>query len=176
MSELTQIALLRGINVGKKNRIKMADLSESLAKVGLENVRTYIQSGNIALESKLSRAKLEDLIAGAIADDFDCDVPVLVREKKYFQRVLQENPFCKSKFDIAQLHVTLLSKKPSAKAVGELADLEFADPYEIAGDVVYLRLVSGYSKTKLTNGFLEQKLGVAATSRNWETICKLVEM
>ena len=70
----------------------------------------------------------------------------------------------------------MLEKKPAAKNVKALAELEFEDQYELDGDVVYLRMTTGYSKTKLTNGFFEKKLGVAATTRNWKTVCKLAEM
>lgn len=179
MNKLSKIALLRGVNVGSKNRLKMAELCSSLSNVGLENVCTYIQSGNVAFESKLSCLKLEALIHDAITEDFGYDVPVLVREQKYFQQVVMQSPYCKAgkpRFDVVQLHVTLLGKKPTAKAVRELAELKFTDHYEIVGDVVYLRLFGAYHKTKLNNNFLEKKFGVAATSRNWKTICKLVEM
>ena len=179
MNRLAKIALLRGINVGVKNRIKMAELRDSLAGAGLENVRTYIQSGNIAFDSKMNSSKLEALIHDTIENDFGFDVPVLVREQKYFQDVMAKSPYCKAgkpKFDISELHVTLLSKKPSAKAVRELAEHKFTDQYEIVGDVVYLRLLGAYHKTKLNNNFLEKKLGISATSRNWKTVCKLVEM
>lgn len=179
MKSDSKIALLRGINVGTKNRLKMADLHSSLSNAGLENVRTYIQSGNIAFDSKRSCRQLEELIRGVIDDDFGYDVPVLVREQKYFQRLIANSPYCEAgspKFDIDQLHVTLLSRKPAAKAVREVAELEFSDEYQLVGDVVYLRLFGAYHKSKLNNNFLEKKLAVAATSRNWKTICKLVEM
>jgi len=174
-----KIALLRGINVGGNNRIKMVDLVSALTDVGLVDVRTYIQSGNICFESSASCSNLEKLVVNAISDRFGIQVPALVREQKYFEQLIAQSPFCKAgkpNFEISQLHVTLLSKKPKPKAVSEFAKLEFGDEYEIVGDAVYLRLLTGYSKTKLTNGFLEKKLGVAATSRNWKTVCKLVEM
>lgn len=179
MDSTSKIALLRGINVGGKNRMKMAELRSCLSNAGHENVRTHIQSGNIALDSKLSCSKLESLIHDSIKEAFGYDVPVLVREQQYFQKVVAKSPYCDAgdpKFDVAQLHVSLLGKKPAAKAVRELAGLEFTDHYKIVGDVVYLRLFGAYHKTKLNNNFLEKKLGVTATSRNWKTIRKLVEM
>jgi uncharacterized protein (DUF1697 family) len=179
MPQNSKIALLRGINVGGKNKLKMADLKDSLAVAGLNDVRTYIQSGNICFDSKLPRKKLEALIMDTIAADFGYSVSVMVRDQKFFQNLIKSSPYCKSgkpKVDIAELHVTLLAKKPLASAVATMAELDFADQYEVVNDVVFLRITSGYSKTKLTNGFLEKKLGVAATSRNWKTVCKLVEM
>jgi len=175
----TKIALLRGINVGGKNRIKMADLRTTLSKAGLANVRTYIQSGNVAFESTLDCEPLEGLVRDAIKSDFGCVVPVLVRDQKYFAKVVSQCPFCPtdgSEFESKQLHVTFLGETPTAQAVRSLGGLEFEDEFRVVGDVVYLRLICGYSKTKLTNGFLEKKLIVAATSRNWKTLTKLVEM
>jgi uncharacterized protein (DUF1697 family) len=174
-----KIALLRGINVGRKNRMKMAELIECLETAALAEVRTYIQSGNICFRSAKSCSKLEALIHEAICGAFGFDVPVMVREQSFFKALVDESPFCQRgepKFEIAQLGVTLLGKKPATKAVKELAELKIDDEYVIAGDVIYLRLLSGFSKTKLTNNLLEKKLAVAATTRNWKTICKLIEM
>jgi len=174
-----KIALLRGINVGGKNVIKMVELRSSLEKAGLKDVGTYIQSGNICFECSKSCSALKKLVHKSIKTDFGFDVPVLVREQQFFDKVIAKSPFCakgKPKFDVKALCVTLLEKKPPAKNVKALAELDFSDAYVIAGDVVYLHLPNGYSKTKLTNGFLEKKLGVAATTRNWKTFCKLAEM
>ncbi len=179
MKNIQKIALLRGVNVGGKNRMKMADLVESLAKAGLLEVRTYIQSGNIGFASRKNCSGLEKLIRDAISHSFGYDVPVMVREQSFFVELIANSPYCKSgkpKFDITQLCATILGQKPPSKAVQTLAELEFSDEYQVAGDVVYLRMLRGYSNTKLTNGFLEKKLGVAATSRNWKTICMLAEM
>lgn len=178
-SKKRKIALLRGINVGGKNVIRMAELRSSLENAGLADVSTLIQSGNICFESLKGCASLQKLINDAIQSDFGFDVPVLVREQAIVKDVIAKSPFCvkgKPKFDIKHLHVTLLGKKPLAKNVKALAEFDFDDDYAIAGDVVYLNLPSGYSKTKLTNGFLEKKLGVPATTRNWKTFCRVAEM
>ena len=174
-----KIALLRGINVGGRNKVKMADLRDQFVEAGLADVSTYIQSGNICFESTRSCTSLTKLIHDTIESNFGHDVPVMVREQAFFAGLIVNNPFCskgKPKSDIKELHATLLEKKPPAKNVKALAELEFEDEYRVAGDVVYLRIVTGYSKTKLTNAFFEKKLGVAATTRNWKTVCKLAEM
>ena len=159
--------------------IKMAELRSSLENAGLADVSTLIQSGNICFESLKSCSRMQKLIHETIFDDFGFDVPVVVREQSTIREVVAKSPFCdkgEPKFDIKQLHVTLLGKKPVAKNVKALAGIDFDDDYRIAGDVVYLNLPSGYSKTKLTNGFLEKKLDVPATTRNWKTFCKVAEM
>lgn len=174
-----KIALLRGINVGGRNVIKMADLRSSLEKAGLTDVSTLIQSGNICFGSAKSRTRLQQLIHEAIQNDFGLEVPVMVRDQSSIQKVIARSPFCSDgvpDFDIKHLHVTLLGKKPLPRNVNAMSDLEFNDDYRISGDVVYLNLPSGYSKTKLTNTFLEKKLGVSATTRNWKTFCKVAQM
>jgi uncharacterized protein (DUF1697 family) len=178
-SKKRKIALLRGINVGGKNVIRMAELRSSLEDAGLSDVSTLIQSGNICFESSRACKGLEKLIHDTIQQDFGFEVPVLVREQSAIQAVIAKSPFCvkgQPKFDIKHLHVTLLGKEPLAKSIKAFAELDFDDEYVIAGDVVYLNLPSGYSKTKLTNGFLEKKLNVPATTRNWKTFCKVAEM
>ncbi|QEG22626.1 DUF1697 domain-containing protein [Mariniblastus fucicola] len=174
-----QIALLRGINVGGKNKVKMADLRDVLSDAGLDDVRTYIQSGSVCFGSRKSRSSLESLIRSCIKDSFGCDVPVMVRPQSFFEDLIAESPYCKSgkpKFDVAELGAVILAKKPTAAKVKSLAEQEFSDEYQILRDVVYFRVHNGFRNTKLNNVLFEKKLGVAATARNWKTICKLVEM
>lgn len=177
--EKSKVALLRGVNVGSKNRLRMADLTECLAGAGLNDVRTYIQSGNICFTSRKTCTRLEALIHDSILNEFGFDVPVVVRERDYFIRLVEANPYLDSELpdiDVKQLYVILLQQEPSAAALESLPVLEASDQYQIIGDVVYLRIQGRFSDTKLTIAFFEKKLGVAATARNWKTICKIAEM
>ena len=180
MASNRKIALLRGINVGGKNKVKMQDLVYCLSDAGLDNVRTYIQSGNIAFDSRAKCGELETRVHQSLQESFGFDVSVMVRTDKAWGKLVAENPFCDSGVptcDVKELHVTLLGKKPTKKAIDSLSDIKLdGDQYEVIGDRVYLRIVNGYSKTKLTNGLLEKRLGVAATSRNWKTVCKIAEL
>jgi len=179
MRKNQKIALLRGINVGGKNKLKMADLKDSLHRVGLLDVRTYIQSGNICFGSADAPTKLEAEIKNVIRDDFGYDVPVLVMSQSFFEKVIADSPYCENGaplHDVKELHVTLLATKPTAKSIARFDEISIADDYRIIKDVIYLRCPDGYSKTKMTNGFIEKKLGTQATTRNWKTICKLAAM
>ena len=177
--EKSKVALLRGVNVGSKNRLRMVDLTECLAGAGLNDVRTYIQSGNICFTSRKTCTRLEALIHDSILNEFGFNVSVVVRERDYFIRLVEANPYLDSELpdiDVKQLYVILLQQEPSAAALESLPVLEASVQYQIIGDVVYLRIQGRFSDTKLTIAFFEKKLGVAATARNWKTICKIAEM
>ena len=170
-----QIALLRGINVGGKNKIKMAELREQLEADTLKNVTTYIQSGNIIFNSTATPASLEKKISRIIKSKFGFDIPVLVFPLKRLQRLVKENPFAKKQ--IEHVAVTLLNKKPTKQDIAAIKDLDFGnDQFQITGDNIFLHCPNGFSRTKLTNNFFEQKLNVTATTRNWKTINKLIEL
>jgi uncharacterized protein (DUF1697 family) len=170
-----KIALLRGINVGGKKPIKMAALRTLLEQAGFENVRTYIQSGNIGFKAPGARVSIEKKIRRLIREQFGWDVPVVVRSQQYFRMLLEENPF--ADLDPTMLHVTLLNRKPAVAKIAAIKEIDFQeDRFETIQDAVFVHCPSGYQKTKLTNGFFEKKLSVPATTRNWKTINKLVDL
>ena len=171
----TFIGLLRGINVGGRHKIKMAELKERMAKVGLNDVTTYIQSGNMVFDSAKTFGELEKLIATTIDKHFGFEVPVFVRGVPFFRNVFDNNPFLGDKTE--WLYVTLLSNSADPKIVKKLRMGEYgSDKHSFNRDVVYLSCQNGYSQTKLTNGFFEKKLKVTATTRNWKTITRLLEL
>ncbi len=168
-------ALLRGVNVSGKNKIKMAELREALNNAGLKNVETYIQSGNVIFESAKTSRSLEKIVANAIKQEFGYDVPVMVRDKSFLHGIVKKNPF--KNLEVAFLSATILDSPPAKKEVDAIKDLDFGDErFAVKRDVVYLYLPNGSARTKLTNNFLEKKLSTKATSRNWRTIGKLIEM
>lgn len=172
------IAILRGINVSGKNKLPMADLRASLGKQGFKNVVTYIQSGNVAFEAKETAAeaaakKLEQLIK----KDFGYDVPVIVFGKAYLEKVLAENPFLKKDVDVSKLHVTFLAEEPLTENLKKLDGLNYPpDEFALGNKAIYLHCPEGYGRTKYNNTFLENKLKVTATTRNWKTSNVLLEM
>lgn len=174
MTSILKVALLRGINVGGHNKIKMADLVAALQQDGFENVSTYIQSGNIFFASTGRRATLESKIADLIKKKFGHDVPVLVRDQNFFRRAIEQNPFPQS--ESSHLHATFLSKKPTAKSITALDEVNLGkDEIQVVCDVLYLHCPNGYTRTKLTNAIVEKILGVRATTRNWRTLNVLAE-
>jgi uncharacterized protein (DUF1697 family) len=174
----TYIALLRGVNVGNI-RIKMDALKVMCANIGLQKVETFIQSGNIIFQYKKSTtAFLENKIAVAIKNTFGFTILVLVKEKEALKEIISNNPFIKDKKkDIAFFHVTFLAETPTESLYNKLIEGNYEeDEFIIVDDAVYLYCPNSYSKSKLTNKFLETKLKVSATTRNWKTTNKLLSI
>jgi len=173
------IILLRGINVSGKNKIKMADLRATLEVMNFANIQTYIQSGNIILETEeMPNTELSERIKNQIKTTFDYDVPTLALRLGEWCEIFENNPFLqKRNEDITKLHVTLLAELPDSELVKTIKDFQHkADEFQIVGKNIYLFCPEGYGRTKLTNNFFERKLKVAATTRNWKTMTKLMEL
>jgi uncharacterized protein (DUF1697 family) len=172
------IALLRGINVNGHNLIKMTDLKRMFAAMGFARVQTYIQSGNVLFESAEDAAVLQRRIEAEIQAVFGLSVPVVVRTTAELERVISDCPFPPHELRAGEsLYVALLAAAPAQAGIDRLlAYPSDTDELRIAGREVYLLLRQGAHKTRFTNNFLEQKLGVAATTRNWQTINKLAAL
>jgi uncharacterized protein (DUF1697 family) len=174
------IAILRGINVTGQKMIKMADLKKMFQGLPFENVRTYIQSGNIVFDTKPDEdQKLGNLIQEAILKTFAFIVPVIVLEEKKLLHVQQHNPFLTGRSeDVTKLHVTFLDRIPDQALVEKLKDAAvfLPDEWIIKENVIYLFCPNGYGKTKLNNNYFENKLKITATTRNWKTVNELVTM
>jgi uncharacterized protein (DUF1697 family) len=173
----TLVALLRGINVGGKNKIAMSELRSSLSSLGLQDVATYIQSGNVVFRSPDRADDLAGDIEQRIAGDFGVSVTVLLRTASDLQAVGRSNPFLKGGADHSKLHVVFLSDRPAANAVAGL-DPERSPPdqFSLLGREIYLHLPNGSGRSKLTIDYFERRLGVAATARNWNTLIKLIAL
>jgi uncharacterized protein (DUF1697 family) len=175
----TYIAMLRGINVSGHKIVKMERLRESLAALGLQNVRTYVQSGNGVFEAKAAApAGIGVQIAERIEQDFGFSVPVMVVTSEEMARVVKENPFLKEAgIDLSRLHVTFLSEAPAAAGLKKMGALP-AGPDRLAcrSQSVYLHCPGGYGNSKLSNNAIERALSVGATTRNWKTVTTLLQM
>lgn len=173
----TYVAFLRGINVSGQKKIKMADLRASLQGRGLENVRTYIQSGNIILEASGNQVKeLEATIEKAIQVDFGFEVPVLIKTPREIQDVLDNNPFS-GEPDRKGLYFALLHTTPSQELISFFKGLKFDnEDFHYSEGCVYLNCKLGAGKAKLSNNLIENKLKVIATTRNLNTMKKMIEL
>lgn len=172
------ICLLRGINVGGKRKIKMADLRSELSKIELENIKTYIQSGNIYFESKeTDYRKLEIQITDLILDKFGHEVPVMVRQSKELKAIYENNPYLSEEKDLRMIHVAFLSEAPTTEAIEDLDINKFTpDKCQLFERAIYIHYPNGSYHSKLSGTFLEKKLKQKITARNWKTVIKLVEM
>lgn len=173
----TKIAFLRGINVGGKRKILMADLKLMCEKLGLESVKTYIQSGNIIFKSEKNNCDLENEIEKNIFDNFGFEVPVIVRTKKEIENSINKNPFFDKEADTKQLFLTFLKEKPNKEFVEKILTYSpVPDKFKIENNNVFLFCEGKYHDSKLTNNFFEKQLNVSATTRNWKTVLKLSEL
>ena len=174
----TFIALLRGINVSGAKTIKMDNLRKTFQRQGFENVATYIQSGNVVFTaSETATSQLAAKIAESIKTNFGFDVPVIVLSVAELKTITENNPLNNGTRDTAFLHVTFLAENPAAFNLSDIeAKKQGEEEIMISGKVIYLFCPHGYGKTKLTNTFLESKLKVPATTRNWKTCGELLRM
>jgi uncharacterized protein (DUF1697 family) len=174
----TFVALLRGINVGGKNKIPMTALKSSFAALGYEDVVTYIQSGNVVFRSSSgAKRTIGSAIERRLAEEFATDVKVVLRTPAELEEAAESNPFLKGKADLSKLHVVFLSSRPPAKAVAELDPKRSPpDEFRVHGREIYLHLPNGFGRSKLTIDYFERRLGVAATARNWKTVMKLLAL
>lgn len=176
---LNYIALLRGINVSGKHKIKMAELRDHLSNWGFAEAQTYIQSGNILFQSEeLNSSILAERLYQEIKTTYGYEVPILVKNKKEWGTIVKQNPYVKrTDVEIKYCHITLLSESPATEKIELLEKLKPAEEYfQSLGKNIYLHLPKGYGRAKLTNNFIESKLKVQATTRNWKTVLKLWEM
>lgn len=171
----TYIILLRGVMPTGKNKVLMAPLRAALERAGLMDVRTYIQSGNIVARSDVSQSELEILVHAVIEREFGGNIRVLARTVGYFHTLLARNPFPNP--DPAKLYVTLLAGIPEAHVVNAFLAPGYApDLVQVIDDMVYILCAASYSPVKANNNFIERKLNMAATTRIYNTIAKLVAL
>lgn len=174
----THVALLRGINLAGKNRLPMKDLSALFTDAGCTDVRTYVQSGNVVFQAGPNLARrVPDVIEKAIRERFGISVPVVTRSAAELRKVAKANPFLARDRDTSALHVAFLAAKPTATQITSLdPDRSPQDEFTVLGREVYLRLPNGVGRTKLSNAYLDAKLGTTSTLRNWRTVLNLIEM
>lgn len=174
----TTIALLRGINVGGKNPVPMAELRVLFEDAGHVDVATLIQSGNVVFESAAPAGPtLAAALERQIEERFGVRSPVVLLTVAELERVARDNPFLARAAEPSQLHVVFLDGTPAADSVGLLdPDRSPPDVFEVRGRAVYLHLPQGAGRSKLTIDYFERALSMRATARNWSTTTKLLEL
>jgi uncharacterized protein (DUF1697 family) len=175
----TRIALLRSINVVGKNKIRMPELARAFEKAGFRNVRTYIQSGNVLFETgKESGELLSAKIREMITRNFGLNIQVVVITPQELADIALQNPFAeRPEVDLSRIHVTFLDREADPVKAEKLLSYHYPPDEIIMGKrAVYVHCPDGYGRTKYHNNFVEKKLSVNATSRNWNTCLKLLEM
>lgn len=169
--------LLRGINVSGQKKIKMADLKTYLEDDGFSHVETYIQSGNIILrDASTNTTEIRKRIANIIKNRFGYEVDIKVLSVDELMEITNNNPFSRN-CDVTKLHVTLLERAPDTENIPRLTAQDYSpEEFILQSNYLYVHTPNGYGRAKLNNNYIENKLKVSATTRNWKTINKLTEM
>ena len=170
------LVMPRGINVGTRNRVPMAELRSKLADDGYAGVATVLQSGNVVVSTESDRP---DEVAGAmqrlLSDEFDVDVPCVVRTANQVLGVLERNPLQEIVSDPSRYLVNFLSKEPDPEVVGALLEEDHSpEAIAIEGSEAYVWTPDGVKAMTLSYAYLEKRFGVVATARNWNTLEKIV--
>jgi uncharacterized protein (DUF1697 family) len=172
------LALLRGINVGGKNKLSMKDLIGVFAEIGCVHVKSYIQSGNVIFDAAPGvAARVPGVVAARIAERFGYRTPVVLRTAEEIEAVIAHNPFLAAGCAEDELHVYFLADRPEPPRVHQLdPDRSPPDRFDVQGREVYLRLPNGMARTRFTNAYFDSKLATLSTGRNWRTVTKLLEL
>ena len=169
--------MLRGINLGPNRRVPMADLRALLTDAGYGEVQTYVQSGNVVVESTAKPAELEREAAALISERFGFDVPVVVRTARQLAAVVKRNPLGDVATEPKRYQVSFLADKPPADVVRAMQGAAVGEERVVChGREIYAWHPDGVARSKLWNALAGKGLGVTATARNWTTVLALLEM
>jgi uncharacterized protein (DUF1697 family) len=172
-----QILLLRGINLGPRNRISMPDLREALADAGFDDIRTYLQSGNVVVSTTAAPAAVRRKVERLISDRFGLEIAVVVRTRAQLAAVVKRDPLGEIATDPKRYQVSFLDGKLGAAVARKLE--EVAAPGEelvVSGREVFAWHPAGVARSKLWAMLAGKGLGVTATARNWTTVTQLLEL
>jgi uncharacterized protein (DUF1697 family) len=177
MGTRTAVLMLRGINLGPSRRVPMADLRALFGEAGYENVRTYVQSGNVVLTGASEPAELELEAQRLISERFGFEVPVVARTREELAAVVELNPLGDVADDPKRYQVSFLSDELDAETMDRLGELAAQSERLAAhGRELYAWHPEGVARSKLSSALAGKGLGVTATARNWRTVTALLEM
>ncbi len=170
------VALFRGINVGGRNSLPMRDLRRIMASLGCADVRTYIQSGNAVFETEAEPGALAARIERQIGREFGFEPAALILSADAFKAIAAANPYPAADTSPRSLHVCFLAAAPPSADLGTLHELRADDEAFTLGEgAFYLHAPAGIGRSRLA-ARIEACLGVATTSRNWNTVAKLLAL
>jgi uncharacterized protein (DUF1697 family) len=169
--------LLRGINLGSRNRVAMPDLRQRLQEAGMDDVGTYLQSGNVVVSSDASPEALARDCERVIEAGFGLKIAVVVRTRDELAAVVKRNPLGDVATNPKRYQVSFLSAEPEPAVIKKLAALPAeTERFVASGRELYAWHPDGVARSKLWNTLAGKGLGVTATARNWTTVTKLLEM
>ena len=171
------IALLRGVTPIGKNRIpKMSYLVDILEGSGFENVSTFIQSGNILLDTNLNEKDTADKIHNIILDRIGADLSVIIKTKSQFKTAIKEVPF-DDRYDYSRIHLVFTNEDIDREKLNKIFSYDFGEEkFAVGTECLYMYLPKSAKKKRLNNNYLEKQLGIASTMRKLNVIQKLYNM
>ncbi len=174
----THILFLKGVNLGKHNKLNMQKLCVALGNSGFEEVRSFIQSGNIFLKSRKKAATLEVEVKDVIKKIFNMDIPVIGFDKKTYTAMINNFPFKENHKEwLENSYCCFFSAVPHEKAIESFPTIDPGnDLFSLDKQVVYTLLEKKYHETQLNNNFFEKKLVVPCTTRNYKTASRILEL
>jgi uncharacterized protein (DUF1697 family) len=171
------VVFLRGINLGSHNRVSMPKLREVLEGAGFDDVETYLQSGNAVLSSAKKADAVRREIKRLISKELGLDIDVVVRSRAELAKVVQRDPLGKVARNAKRYQVSFLAAKPSSAVVKRVKEAAFeSEQVAVSGREIYAWHPEGVARSKLWALLAGKQLGVTATSRNWTTVTKLLEL
>jgi uncharacterized protein (DUF1697 family) len=171
------VSFLRGVNVGGHGRLNMTALKDAYVAVGLKDVQTLLQSGNVLFRSNLrDRDALAKRITQELERRFELEIDVIVRTLAEVRMIVERGP-ASPRLDPRKLHVMFLSSAPDARQQASLAEAHKGpETLEMRGPEIYLYYPNGVGRSKLSGAFIERKLDTSGTARNWNTLEKIIEV
>lgn len=172
------VAMLRGINVGGRNKLPMKELAAIFQDAGCGRVRTYIQSGNVVFDApEALLRRIPERIPASIMARYGYRTPLILRTASEFEGAVNANPFLRAGVSPKFLHAAFLAALPAAARVETLDPSRSApDEFVVSGREIYLHCPNGLARTKLTNSWFDSKLETVSTIRNWNTVLQLLKL
>lgn len=174
------ICLLRGVNMTGHNKIRMTELASLFTRLGFKYPVTYIQSGNVVFSNSgnLTEKQIADTIGKAIANEYNYNIPVLIRTPDELRTIIRNNPYSGvNDFDPSKLAVLFLVEQPTDLQIDKVRNIDYPpDKFVISGREIFIYCPNGFGKSKLYTNFFENKMKVSGTARNWKTVLSLLEL
>lgn len=174
----TWVALLRAVNLGPHGRLAMHDLRALITTHGGRNARTYLQSGNAVFAHDISDGdRLAHELEQRLREEFGLTTTVMIRAEADIARIAANHPFAERQPDLAKLQVAFLSATPQPDRAATLTvPAGGAEQFHLTGRELYLHYPNGVGRSKLTTAYIDRRLGVTSTSRNWKTVTALANL
>ena len=171
------VVFLRGVNVGGNNQVKMSDLKSGLLDGQFKDVKTYLNSGNIILSSMCSKNEVIDSIKEVVKSKFIIEIDMIIKNKTEIDHIMKSDPFSDTENDNSKRMVVMLSESVDEAKVSQFKeDNRIGENFYHCEDVLYIYYHNGAGRSKFTNNYIEKKLSVISTARNWNTMMKINEM